>query len=68
MEKLRIKELREEAGYSQPELGRAMGVSKVTVYQWEKGDKTPMAARLPKLASLLNCTVDELFTGRRNAG
>ena len=68
MEKLRIKELREEAGYSQPELGRAMGVSKVTVYQWEKGDKTPMATRLPKLASLLNCTVDELFTGRRNAG
>ena len=67
MEKLRIKELREEAGYSQPELGRAMGVSKVTVYQWEKGEKVPMASRLPKLAALLHCTVDELFTGRQEA-
>lgn len=68
MEALRIKELREEAGYSQRELAQAMDVSHVSVIHWEQGKKTPMAARLPKLASLLNCTVDELFTGRRNAG
>lgn len=67
MEALRIKELREEAGYTKKELAQAMDVSHVTVIHWEQGKKVPMASRLPKLAALLHCTVDELFTGRQEA-
>lgn len=33
----RIRTAREERGWTQPELGRIVGVSKSTVYQWESG-------------------------------
>lgn len=66
MEVLHIRELREAAGYTQAELARALGVTSVMVCQWESGTKMPMAHRLPKLAVLLNCTIDQLF-GRETA-
>ena len=66
MEALHIRELREAAGYTQAELARALGVTSVMVCQWESGTKMPMAYRLPKLAVLLNCTIDQPF-GREAA-
>lgn len=43
------------------ELARKMNVSLPTVCRWEKGEDLPAAARLPALASALDCTIDELF-------
>ena len=56
-----IKQLREHAGISQEEIGERMGVGQNTVSQWETGTRTPRASVLPKLAKILNCTIDELF-------
>jgi transcriptional regulator with XRE-family HTH domain len=36
-------------------------VSDAAVYQWETGVTTPSAKRLPEIAKLYGCTVDELL-------
>lgn len=41
----------------------ALGVSGVSVWQWERGLTVPDARKLPALAALYNCTVDELLDG-----
>lgn len=58
---MRIKELREAAGISQAELVRAMGVDQAAVFRWENGQTMPRAAKLPQLADLLGCSIDDLF-------
>jgi len=57
----RIKELRERLGISQSELARRMGVKHPSVVQWENGEAMPAAAKLPRLAAVLECTIDELY-------
>ena len=52
---------RTRAGYSQAKLAKAVGVSDAAVCQWETGKQLPRAALLPKIAAVLNCTIDELF-------
>ena len=58
---MRIRELRERAGLSQAELARRMGVKRPSVIQWELGQSYPTADKLPRLAEVLACTVDELY-------
>lgn len=58
---LKIREFREACGLSQSELARRMGVRHTSVIQWEQGETMPAAAKLPKLADLLHCTIDALF-------
>ena len=58
---MRIKELREAKGMSKTELARAMDVDLAAVHRWETGTAMPLAAKLPKLADLLGCSIDELF-------
>jgi transcriptional regulator with XRE-family HTH domain len=58
-----IKEKRIAAGLTQEVLARMLGVSQATVAMWETGKSLPRAEMLIKLASVLNCTVDELLTG-----
>lgn len=63
MNRLRIRELREEAGYTQEYVAQCVGVTRCTVTQWELGNKFPNTAKLPKLAALFHCSIDDLFTG-----
>lgn len=56
-----IKELRVQAGMKQIELAMKIGVSQGAVSQWEKGYTMPKADLLPKIAQILNCTIDELL-------
>lgn len=58
---MRIKELREAKGMSKTELARAMDVDLAAVHRWETGTAMPLAAKLPKLADLLGCSIDELY-------
>ena len=44
-------------------LSEKMGVSRTTVAMWESGAASPSAEKLPKLASILGCTIDALFGG-----
>ncbi len=58
---LRIRYLRERAGLSQLELARRAGVSPAVLCRWERNQIDPRASILPRIASALGVTVDELF-------
>lgn len=59
MKQLRV--LREAANISTATLAKEMGVSSQAVGKWERGEAMPRAELLPKLADLLNCTLDALY-------
>ena len=56
-----IRVLREKMGLSQQQVAEAVHVSQQAVARWESGLAKPRADLLPQLASLFNCTIDELF-------
>ncbi len=58
---MEITKFREQAGLSIAELARQMGVDRAAAFRWEIGTAMPRADKIPKLASLLGCTIDELF-------
>lgn len=55
------------AGLSQTEAARRLGVDQSTVSCWETGKKMPRASKLAGMADLYGCTVDELFGRGRNS-
>ena len=61
MFKLRLKELREQLGFSQARFARAIGVSQSTVGMWESGKNTPTFSTLESLANYFGVTVDYLL-------
>lgn len=56
-----IKKLREDKGLSQIQLADKIGVGQSTVSTWETGDSLPRADKLPQLAAILGCKIDDLF-------
>lgn len=58
---MKIRELREAAGLSKTDVAREMGVDLAAVSRWDSGESMPRAAKLPKLAELFHCSIDELF-------
>lgn len=56
---LRMRRL--EAKLTQQMVATALGIDQTAVSQWESGDAKPRADKLPMLAKLYNCTIDELF-------
>lgn len=63
----RIKQTRKRLGYSQEILGSRVGVSRVSISQWERGENTPNGRYLNELAAALGVTVEWLLTGDGNA-
>lgn len=55
-EKYRVREKLTRA-----QLAETIGVSRAAVYKWESGLSLPSAAKLPELARVLHCTVDDLL-------
>lgn len=62
-----IKLLREGKGIRQEDLANSLDVSRSTVAMWETGKSYPRGETLEKLASVLGCSIDELF-GRERTG
>lgn len=62
-----LKFLMNRAGLSCLDIAKKLRVSQQAVYKWETGAAMPSAAKLPLLASVLGCTIDELF-GRSPPG
>ena len=60
----RIIELRNKLGMSQNQLAKAMDVSRQAVSKWENGQSTPDAARMLRLAEILDTDLEYLTTGR----
>lgn len=58
---MRIRELREHAGLTQDQIAAHMGVDQTAVHRWELGKAMPRAAKLPELAALLHCSIDQLY-------
>ena len=59
----RIGMLRRQKGLKQEELAAALGVSPQAVSKWENDQTCPDISLLPKLATLLGISVDELLSG-----
>jgi transcriptional regulator with XRE-family HTH domain len=55
------KVLREKAGLSVKQVMEALNVSDAAVYFWETGANAPSTKKLPDIAKLYGCTVDELL-------
>lgn len=57
----RLKELRIRRGFSQLELGTAIGVTKVSICGYENGTRIPTLDNLVKLSEVLETTTDYLL-------
>lgn len=64
---MEIRKCREKAGLTLTDVARAMNVDSAAVFRWESGEADPRANKLPRLADLFGCTIDELY-GRNSAG
>lgn len=56
-----IKKMREQAKLTQNEVAISLRIQQSTVAMWETGESMPRAGLLPKLAKVLNCSIDDLF-------
>lgn len=56
-----IRGARTRANKTVAEVCAAVGVTDAAVYQWELGMTKPSIDKLPKLAQLFGCSVDELL-------
>lgn len=52
---------REKAGLTRDEVAAAMNISKDAIKKWETGKALPVASKLPAIANLYGCSIDELF-------
>lgn len=56
-----IKKAREKAGLTQQDLANELGVGQSTVAMWETQNSLPRTDKLPALAKILGCTIDDLL-------
>ena len=56
-----FKQKRINAGLTQKELGALIGATGSAVAMWETGRRFPRADKLPELARVLGCSIDDLF-------
>ncbi len=62
-----FRELRVRAGLTVAQVMAALNVSDAAVYMWETGATRPSTKKLPQIAKLYNCTIDELLSGDAQA-
>ena len=58
---MKLKEIRTKKGLTQEELGQSCGISRQRITNYEIGIREPDIETLKNLASVLECTVDELL-------
>lgn len=56
-----IKKFREAKNISQVDFARKVGVTQGMVSLWEKGDFLPRAEKLPMIAEILGCSIDDIL-------
>lgn len=64
----RLKYEREKKGLSQVDLADRLGISKQTVYKYEKGIAIPSVDTLLDIANIFDCSMDYLFGRTDNRG
>ena len=63
-----LKSKRKARGLNQTALAEAVGVTPGAVSQWETGLTNPTLEMLVKIATVLQCTVDELLRDENDEG
>lgn len=56
-----LRAMREAAGLTQVQAAKRLGVNQSAVGQWETRRTFPRTARLPRIAALYGCTVEDLL-------
>lgn len=56
-----IKSFREKLGLTQQELADALSIERSTVTKWETGMAMPLASKLPDIAEILHCQINDLY-------
>ena len=64
---MNLKERRLRIGMNQNELAKQMNVTQGIVSQWENKKIMPSSEKLPKLAEVLQCSIDDLFEDGEDA-
>jgi Predicted transcription factor, homolog of eukaryotic MBF1 len=59
----KIKKLRQEKRFKQESLAEKIGVSRLMLGKYERGEATPSAETLQKLAQVLEVSIDYLLSG-----
>ena len=52
---------RKKAGLTQAVVAEKLGITAASVCQWETGKNLPRAEKLPEIATLYGCTVNDLL-------
>ena len=63
-----ISQKRKEHNMTQMQLADALGISFQAVSNWGRGNSMPDISKLPELAELFGCSIEELLGGGRSAG
>ena len=58
---VRLRTLREKAGMTVDELAEKSGIPALTLYRWERANRTPSFEELPKISDALEVTVRTLM-------
>ena len=64
---MRLNRMRRERGLTLAQVASALGVSKPTVWAWEKGKARPLPERIAAIASVLGVTEGDLSDARASA-
>ena len=62
---MNFKIMRLRAGLTQQDVAEKLDVDRSSVAKWETGEAMPRADKLPQIAVLLSCTVDELLVDNK---
>ena len=65
---MELERLRRKHGFTQADVGKSLGVQQSTVAMWENGQNMPRADKLPLLAKLYGCSIDDLFKTSEQKG
>lgn len=62
-----IKAARVNAGLTQKDVAKALGVSETTVIKWEKGTSVPLADKFVEMCKLYNVSMDDVFLSTKSS-
>ena len=59
---------RRRAQLTQEQSAELLEVSQPTISSWETGEAMPTAAKLPRIAEVYRCTIDDLYMAKKTEG
>jgi len=57
----RYAELRDSKGYTDYKVAQLTGIARSTISDWKRNVSSPNAAKLLKIAKVLDCSIEELI-------